>query len=170
MQMTEQVRTIAEFRDFERRQPRYLDHEELLYMLHELSRMISVHFDRVMSRHKLTHSQWWALMHIFQHEGATQTEVASIMQLGRASAGGLIGRLEKTRVGWSAAPTPRDNRVRRVFLRDAAVPIFMLMNEEGQRIFKTWMAGIEAEGKEDDHAGRPPGGLKAIPKPVDLRE
>ena len=140
--MTEQVSTIAEFREYERRQPRYLDHEELLYMLHELSRMISVHFDRVMGSHDLTHSQWWALMHIFQHEGTTQSEIANILQLGRASAGGLIERLEKK--GWvERRPDPRDSRVRRVYLRDAAVPIFLLMNQEGQRIFKTWMAGIE---------------------------
>jgi MarR family transcriptional regulator, transcriptional regulator for hemolysin len=117
-------------------------------MLHELSRIISVHFDRVMGAHDLTHAQWWALMHIFQHEGATQSEIANIMQLGRASAGSVIERLEKK--GWlERRPDPSDNRVKRVYLRDAAVPIFLLMNEEGQRIFKTWMAGIEpdAEGK-----------------------
>lgn len=140
--MTPQVRTIAEFRAYERGQPRYTDHEELLYMLHELSRIISVHFDRVMSRHRLTHSQWWALMHVFQHEGATQSEIAGIMQLGRASAGSVIERLEAK--GWvERRADPADSRVRRVYLRDAAVPIFLLMNEEGQRIFKTWMAGVD---------------------------
>lgn len=144
--MADKVETIADFRAYERRQPRYTDHEELLYMLHELSRIISVHFDRVMSRHKLTHSQWWALMHIFQHEGATQTEVAGIMQLGRASAGSVIERLEAK--GWvERRPDPKDSRVRRVFLRDPAAPIFMLMNEEGQRIFKTWMAGVEPDAE-----------------------
>ena len=45
--MADKVETIADFRAYERRQPRYTDHEELLYMLHELSRIISVHFDRV---------------------------------------------------------------------------------------------------------------------------
>ncbi|MEP7241718.1 MAG: MarR family transcriptional regulator [Devosia sp.] len=139
--MTQDVRTIEQFRAFERAQPRYTDHEELLYMLHELSRIISVHFDRVMARHHLTHSQWWALMHIFQHEGATQSEIATIMQLGRASAGSVIERLEAK--GWvERRPDPKDNRVRRVYLRDPAAPIFMLMNEEGQRVFKTWMAGV----------------------------
>ena len=140
--MANQLRTIADFRAYERGQPRYTDHEELLYTLHELSRIISVHFDRVMATHHLTHSQWWALMHIFQHEGATQSEIAGILQLGRASAGSLIERLEKK--GWiERREDPRDSRVRRVFLLDAALPIFLLMNEEGQRIFKTWMAGVE---------------------------
>jgi MarR family transcriptional regulator for hemolysin len=138
---TAKPRTIEQFRAFERRQPRYMDHAELLYLMHELSRLISVHFDRVMAEHQLTHSQWWALMHVFEHEGATQSELAEIMQLGRASAGGVIERLETK--GWvERRADPADNRVRRVFLGNAAVPIFELMNEEGQRIFKTWLAGI----------------------------
>lgn len=141
--MTDQVRTIAEFRAYGRHQPRYLDHSDLLYLMHELSRMISVQFDALMARHQLTHSQWWALMHIFEHEGATQTELATIMQLGRASAGSVIERLEAK--GWvERRPDPADSRLRRIYLRDAAAPIFMVMAEEGQRMFKTWMAGIES--------------------------
>lgn len=109
--------------------------------MHELSRIISVHFDRVMAQHQLTHSQWWALMHIMEHEGATQSELAEIMQLGRASAGSVIERLETK--GWvERRADPADSRVRRVFLRDAVVPIFEVMNEEGQKVFKTWLNGI----------------------------
>lgn len=142
--MSDEVKTIAQFRAYERRQPRYLDHADLLYLMHELSRIISVHFDRVMGQHHLTHSQWWALMHVFEHEGATQSELATIMQLGRASAGSVIERLEAK--GWvERRPDPRDNRVRRVYLLDAAAPIFMLMVEEGQRIFKTWLDGIDSD-------------------------
>ncbi len=142
--MTNDVRTMAEFRAYERGQPRYLDHAELLYLMHELSRIISVHFDRVMDQHHLTHSQWWALMHVFEHDGATQSELATIMQLGRASAGSVIERLEAK--GWvERRPDPTDNRVRRVYLLDAAIPIFVIMVDEGQKIFKTWLKGIEPE-------------------------
>jgi len=82
-------------------------------------------------------------MHIFEHDGATQTELATIMQLGRASAGGVIERLEKK--GWlERRPDPKDSRVRRVYLRDASAPIFRLMSDEGQRVFRTWMAGLDA--------------------------
>ena len=91
-------------------------------------------------------------MHVFQHEGATQSELATIMQLGRASAGSVIERLEKK--GWvERRPDPTDNRVKRVYPSDAAVPIFLLMNEEGQRIFKTWMAGITPDAEADMIAG-----------------
>jgi DNA-binding MarR family transcriptional regulator len=150
--MADEVRTIADFRAYERRQPRFIDHSDLFYLMHELSRMISVDFDRLMARHQLTHSQWWALMHIFEHDGATQSELATIMQLGRASAGSVIERLEAK--GWvERRPDPKDNRVRRVFLSDAAVPVFMLMSQEGQRMFKTWMANIEPEAEAELLAG-----------------
>ncbi len=146
--MTGKLKTVAEFRDFERGLPRYIAHEELLYMMHELSRLISVHFDKAMAQHNLTHSQWWALMHIFEREGVTQTELASIMQLGRASAGGVLERLEAK--GWiERRADPRDNRVRRVYLRDAAVPVFELMNEEGQRVFRTWLRGVAPDDEEE---------------------
>ena len=146
--MARRPKTIAQFRAYERDLPRYIDHEELLYMMHELSRLISVHFDRAMARHQLTHSQWWALMHIFEQEGLTQIRLAEIMQLGRASAGSLLERLEAK--GWiERRPDPSDNRVRRVFLCDAAVPVFELMNEEGQRVFKTWLKGVAPDKEQE---------------------
>ena len=140
--MTEDVQTISQFRAYERRQPRLLDHAELLYLMHELSRLISVHFDRKMNEHQLTHSQWWALMHTYEHEGATQSELAEIMQLGRASAGSVIERLEAK--GWvERRPDPLDSRVRRVYLRNEATPVFMMMSEEGQKTFRTLLKGID---------------------------
>lgn len=101
-----------------------------------------------MARHKLTHSQWWALMHIFEHEGATQSEFAEVMRLGRPAAGGLLERLEAK--GWiERRPDPTDNRVRRTYLCDAAVPVFELMNEEGQRVFKTWLKGVTPDKEQE---------------------
>lgn len=142
--MARRPKTMRQFRAYEQAQPRYMDHVELLYLMHELSRLISVHFDRVMAQHQLTHSQWWALMHIFEQEGATQSQLAAIMQLGRASAGSVIERLEAK--GWvERRADPSDNRVRRVYLRDAAVPVFELMNEEGQKVFRTWLRDISRE-------------------------
>lgn len=145
--MARRPKTIKQFRDYERAQPRYMDHAELLYLMHELSRLISVHFDRVMGQHQLTHSQWWALMHIFEQEGATQSELAAIMQLGRASAGSVIERLEAK--GWvERRADPSDNRVKRVFLRDAVVPVFELMNAEGQRVFRDWLSQISRDAED----------------------
>ncbi|RYE09501.1 MAG: MarR family transcriptional regulator [Hyphomicrobiales bacterium] len=119
----------------------YREHSDLLYSMHELSRLISTHADKHMAAVGVTHMQWWALMHIFEHEGLTQTELAEIMQMGRASLGTLVERLEAKR--WiERRPDPRDSRLRRVYLRHEAIPIFGHMTDEALALFKSFLAGI----------------------------
>lgn len=121
----------------------YREHARLLYMMHELSRLISTHVDRAMTDHRLTHAQWWGLMHVFQHEGATQTELAEIMQMGRPAAGKLLLRLESKR--WiERRPDPEDSRIRRDYLRNEVVPVFELMTTEGRQLFQDFLIGISA--------------------------
>lgn len=130
----------------------YREHAQLIYMMHELSRLISTHVDRAMTEQRLTHSQWWGLMHVFQHEGATQTELAEILQMGRPAAGKLLGRLEAKR--WiERRPDPNDNRVRRIYLRHEAVPIFELMTTEGRQLFQDFLTGISAAEEKRMLAG-----------------
>lgn len=124
--------------------PGYHKHSELLYLMHELSRLISTNFDKAMSKHRLTHAQWWALMHVFRHEGVTQTEFATIMQMGRASVGKLLERLEGKR--WiSRLPDPRDSRVRRIYLNEEVVPVFKLMTAAGGLLLRDFLKGVSAE-------------------------
>src|SRR5688500_2812555 len=119
----------------------YREHADLLYSMHELSRLISTRVDKAMAAHRLTHAQWWALMHIYEHEGATQSELAEIMQMGRASTGKLLERLEAKH--WiERLADDGDNRVRRIFLRHEVVPVFRVMTEEGRRLFEVYLKGI----------------------------
>jgi DNA-binding MarR family transcriptional regulator len=119
----------------------YREHSELLYSMHELSRLISTHVDKHMASVKITHIQWWALMHIYEREGLTQTELADIMQTGRASLGKLLERLEAKK--WiERREDEDDNRVRRVYLRKEVVPVFAHMTDEGKYLFRAFLAGI----------------------------
>jgi DNA-binding MarR family transcriptional regulator len=120
----------------------YREHSSLLYTIHELSRLISTRADKGMAQHRLTHAQWWALMHIFESgEGKTQTELAELLQLGRASTGKLLERLEAKR--WiERRDDASDSRVRRIYLTAAVVPVFKHMTEEGKRLFETFLEGI----------------------------
>ena len=121
----------------------YREHSELLYAMHELSRMISTRVDKHMATVRVTHVQWWALMHIYENDGPTQTELAEIMQMGRASLGKLLERLEAKR--WiERRLDDSDNRVRRVYLRHEVVPIFTHMTEEGKALFTAFLTGISA--------------------------
>jgi MarR family transcriptional regulator for hemolysin len=130
----------------------YREHAELLYAMHELSRLISTHVDQHMASVRVTHIQWWALMHIYEHEGPTQTELADIMQMGRASLGKLLERLEAKR--WiERREDKEDSRVRRVYLRHEAVPIFAHMTDEGKALFKAFLAGISGSEESRILAG-----------------
>src|SRR5882757_7655677 len=119
----------------------FLEHSDLLYLVHELSRLVSADFDKSMTGHRLTHAQWWALMHIMQHEGVTQSELASIMQMGRASSGKLLERLEAK--WWiERRSDSADNRLKRIYLRHEVVPVFGMMAAEGKRLFQAFLKGI----------------------------
>jgi DNA-binding MarR family transcriptional regulator len=125
----------------------YREHSDLLYSIHELSRLISTHADKHMASVGVTHVQWWALMHIFEHEGLTQSELAEVMQMGRAALGSLVERLEAKR--WiERRPDKSDSRLRRVYLRHEAIPVFAHMTDEGKALFRSFLAGISpAESK-----------------------
>ncbi len=128
-------------RERQRAHPGQLAHSDVFYLMHELSRMISTGFDQVMIKHNLTHAQWWALMHIYRREGVTQTELATIMQMGRASTGSLLERLEAK--GWiERRPDATDSRLRRVYLSPPVVPVFSVMQDEGAALFCRLMTGV----------------------------
>lgn len=141
--MAERKSTVSGYRTDGETDPNLLVHGEVLYLIHELSRLISADFDRAMGDYDLRHAQWWALMHIHQYEGATQSELAAVMQLGRASAGKVIERIEKH--GWiERRPDPDDHRVRRIYLTDKSQPIFKAMTEEGRNLFGRLLGGFAA--------------------------
>lgn len=120
-----------------------ISHGELFTTIHELSRLISVYFDAKMQRHQLTHSQWWALMYVSAHEGATQVELSAYMQMGRASAGKLFERLEAK--NWiERRPDGKDGRVRRIYLKREAHDILDIMRDEGTNLFTDFLAGIDS--------------------------
>ena len=139
--LTDRKSTIRDYRHGEDEAPDLRAHGEVLYLIHELSRLISADFDRAMGAHDLRNAQWWALMHIHQYEGVTQSELAAVMQLGRASAGKVLERIEKH--GWiERRADPEDQRVRRIYLTPKSQPIFDAMSEEGRNLFGRLLKGF----------------------------
>lgn len=130
----------------------HVRHGELLYMMHELSRLISTYSDVEMGKYGLTHSQWWALMHITLHEGKSQSELARIMQMGRAAASKLFERLEAK--GWiERRLDPSDSRVLRIHSAEAAVPATDVMRQHAVRQFALLLDGISVAEEQAVLAG-----------------
>lgn len=124
--------------------PAQLRHSELFYSIHELSRLISTYFDQAMVRNDLTHAQWWGLMHIVENEGLTQSELADIMQMGKAATGKLIDRLAEK--NWAERRAdPKDSRIRRIYLLPNALPVFAAMREGGAQLFADFLEGMSED-------------------------
>ena len=120
---------------------RRLARSELFTTVHELSRLISVFFDNAIRPQGLTHSQWWAMMHISERPGATQIELAAYMGMGRAAAGKLFERLEAK--NWiERRQDANDARVRRIYLSEQATPILNAMQKEGEKLFEVFLKDV----------------------------
>jgi MarR family transcriptional regulator, transcriptional regulator for hemolysin len=79
-----------------------------------------------------------------RNQGASQSDLAEKMQMGRASAGKLLERMEAK--GWiERRPDPNDSRIRRVYFADGAVDVFSLMGKEGSALFHAMLGNIDPD-------------------------
>lgn len=85
------------------------------YVLSDVARLIRTVFDRRVRDIGLTRAQWLVLTRIYRKPGASQTELAEMLEIDRASAGRIIDRMEKG--GWlERRPDAVDRRINRLFL------------------------------------------------------
>ena len=89
------------------------------YLIHDVSRLRRMMFDRALAPLGITRSQWWVLAFISRKDGLPQTQLANELDVGKVALGALIDRLESA--GFVARRAdPIDRRVKRVFLTKQA--------------------------------------------------
>lgn len=89
------------------------------YMLSDVARLIRTVFDRRVRKLGLTRAQWLCLTRLHRRPGASQTELAEMLEIDRASAGRMIDRMEKA--GWvQRRPDDGDRRINRLYLTPGA--------------------------------------------------
>jgi DNA-binding MarR family transcriptional regulator len=89
------------------------------YMLSDVARLIRTIFDRRVRDIGLTRAQWLVLTRLYRRPGSSQTQLAEMLEIDRASAGRMIDRMEKN--GWvERRPDRGDRRVNRLHLTDEA--------------------------------------------------
>jgi len=100
-------------------QPSPADDGYIGYMLSDVARLIRTVFDRRVRDIGLTRAQWLVLTRVYRRPGVSQTELADMLEIDRASAGRMIDRMEKN--GWvERRPDAADRRINRLHLtRDA---------------------------------------------------
>ena len=110
----------------------------LSFLMHDVSRMRRSAYDQFMKPLGITRAQWWVLAHLSRHDGMMQTQLADVLEVGKASLGDVIESLETG--GWvERRPDPMDKRAKRVYLTKPAQTLIKRMTslevEFNDRIF-----------------------------------
>jgi MarR family transcriptional regulator, transcriptional regulator for hemolysin len=93
--------------------------EHIGVMISDVARLLRTVFDRRVRRLGLTRAQWLVLTRLHRRPGASQSELADMMEVEKASAGRMIDRLETK--GWVVRRAQEgDRRVNRVYLTPEA--------------------------------------------------
>jgi DNA-binding MarR family transcriptional regulator len=114
------------------------------FILNDVARLLRTAFDRRVRSLGLTRSQWWVLNHLFRNDGVTQSELADILEVEKATLGRLLDRLETK--GWVRRESDADDRrAKRVFLTEEVEPALKGMRAAAADLRRDALAGLSAE-------------------------
>jgi MarR family transcriptional regulator, transcriptional regulator for hemolysin len=117
------------------------------YLVNDVARLMRTVYDRRVRSLGLTRSQWWVLNYIFRHPGATQSELAAILEVERATLGRLLDRLQAK--GWvRREDDARDRRAWRVHLTATADPVMRKLRHQAFGLRRDALAGLSAKERE----------------------
>ena len=113
------------------------------FILNDVARLMRTTFDRRVKSLGLTRSQWWVLNHLFRNDGSTQSELADILEVEKATLGRLLDRLEQK--GWVRREGHAgDRRAKRVFLTDEVEPAIKTMRAAAAELRRDALSGLSA--------------------------
>ncbi len=93
--------------------------EYIGFMISDVARLMRTAFDRRVRKLGLTRAQWMVLTRLHRNAGASQSELADMMEVEKATAGRLIDRLEAK--GWVQRRVHKaDRRINRIYLTPEA--------------------------------------------------
>ena len=111
-----------------------------------IARMLRTRFDARAKALGLTQAQWRAIAAIGFSKGATQSEIASKLEVNTVTAGRVIDRLEAA--GWvERRPDRDDRRANRLYLQPAATPMLDTLGDLGRDEERMALAGFTAEDR-----------------------
>ncbi|HWA13045.1 MAG TPA: MarR family transcriptional regulator [Burkholderiales bacterium] len=111
------------------------------FLLNDVARLMRTTFDRRVKALGFTRSQWWVLNHLFRNDGVTQSELAEILEVKKATLGRLLDRMEQK--GWVRREGHAgDRRAKRVFLTEEVEPALKAMRAAAAEIRREAVAGL----------------------------
>ncbi len=117
------------------------------FLIHDVSRLRRAAYDQLMRPLNVTRARWWVLAHLTRHDGMMQSELAEVLEVGKASLGTVIEQLESA--GWvERRADPSDKRAKRVFLSSTAQPFIQRMILEEEQFNERILAALDADSRE----------------------
>jgi len=117
------------------------------YLIHDVSRLRRMMFDRALAPLGKTRSQWWVLAFISRKDGLPQTQLANELDVGKVGVGALIDRLESSGFVIRQAD-PVDRRVKRVFVTKQARGFLEKLRKETDKFNEKIARGIDRKQLE----------------------
>lgn len=114
------------------------------FLLHDVSRLSRLAFDRRAAPLGLTRSLWTVLAHLRHREGISQAALAQIMEIEPISLTRLIDRLAANGMV-ERRPDPADRRANQLYLTPAAQPVLKQMQDIAREVRVEALEGVTAE-------------------------
>jgi DNA-binding MarR family transcriptional regulator len=117
------------------------------FLMHDVSRLRRIVFDEFMKPLGATRSQWWVLANLSRHDGMIQSDLANVLDLGKAALGGLVDRLESA--GFiERRPDGTDRRVKRVYLSQKGIHVVKEMRIRSHEMSERVLDGLSSEQRQ----------------------
>ncbi len=120
---------------------------DVLFLLHDVARLIRVEADKRARAHGMTRAQWVILVRVEGQPGLSQKELAEVMEVEPITVARLIDRMERRGIV-ERRPDPKDRRVWRVHLCPAARPLLVTLHEARTALARMITCGLDRESIE----------------------
>lgn len=116
------------------------------FLMHDVSRLRRGVFDDFMKPVGLTRSQWWILAYLGRHDGMIQSDLANVLDIGKAALGGLVDRLEASKF-IERRPDEFDRRVKRIFLTSKGSQMIVEIKVRSHEMSERILAGLDVDAR-----------------------
>lgn len=116
---------------------------DLLFLLHDVARLLRVDADKRARQHGMTRAQWGILIWLKRQPGISQKELAEFLEVEPITVARLIDRLE-ARGMVERRPDPRDRRIWRLHLLPPAWAMLDEIDDMRAELTRVLTNGVDA--------------------------
>ncbi len=120
---------------------------DVLFLLHDVARLIRVEADKRARAHGMTRAQWVILVRVERQPGLSQKELAEVMEVEPITVARLIDRMERRGIV-ERRPDPKDRRVWRVHLCPSAQPLLGELHQARTALARMITCGLDRNAIE----------------------